>query len=104
MENEDAKLNPAANQLPEADSLPDGFVDSSGADSLAPETPNPEQEKPPAAELTNYKEDKLEEPEMRPGLNVNDSHFDPPAVNGCRETGSVGGEEQAKGQSLENCK
>nr|GMC70845.1 alpha-taxilin isoform X2 [Ipomoea batatas] len=101
MENEDAKLNPAANQLPEADSLPDGFVDSSGADSLAPETPSPEQEKPLSPELTNYKEDKLEEPEMRPVLIVNDNHFALPAVNGCSETAA---EEQAKGQSssLEN--
>ncbi|XP_019194452.1 PREDICTED: beta-taxilin-like [Ipomoea nil] len=92
MENEDAKLNPAANQLPEADSLPDGFVDSSGADSLAPETPTPDQEKPLAPE------DKLEEPEVRPVLIVNDNHFALPAVSGCRETAAE--EEQAKVQSL----
>lgn len=45
--------NSAANQLPEVDSLPDGFVDSS-VESLAPPTPTVEQEKQP---LTNYKED-----------------------------------------------
>lgn len=37
--------NPEANQLPEVDSLPDGFVDSP-AEPVAPATPNLEQEKP----------------------------------------------------------
>ncbi|PON58548.1 Taxilin family [Parasponia andersonii] len=37
--------NPDANQLPEVDSLPDGFVESS-PDPLAPQTPTLEQEKP----------------------------------------------------------
>ncbi|KAF5729512.1 beta-taxilin isoform X1 [Tripterygium wilfordii] len=37
--------NPDANQLPEVDSMPDGFVDSS-TEHLAPQTPNFEQEKP----------------------------------------------------------
>lgn len=48
--------NPAANQLPEADSLPDGFVDSP-AEPLAPSTPTPEQENL----VTDYKEEKLVE-------------------------------------------
>ena len=38
--------NPDANQLPEVDALPDGFVDST-VETLAPPTPTPEQEKPP---------------------------------------------------------
>ncbi|KAL2324784.1 hypothetical protein Fmac_023842 [Flemingia macrophylla] len=37
--------NPDANQLPEVDSLPDGFVEST-TERLAPVTPTPEQEKP----------------------------------------------------------
>ena len=37
--------NPDANQLPEVDSLPDGFVDSP-TEPLAPATPTLEQEKP----------------------------------------------------------
>lgn len=44
--------NPDANQLPEVDSLPDGFVEST-TEPVAPATPNPEQEKP----LSGYKED-----------------------------------------------
>ncbi|XP_061347062.1 uncharacterized protein LOC133292641 isoform X1 [Gastrolobium bilobum] len=44
--------NPGANQLPEVDSLPDGFVEST-TEPLAPATPIPEQEKP----LNSYKED-----------------------------------------------
>ncbi|XP_027367657.1 alpha-taxilin isoform X2 [Abrus precatorius] len=44
--------NPDANQLPEVDSLPDGFVESTTEPS-APATPNPEQEKP----LNSYKDD-----------------------------------------------
>ncbi|KAJ7975093.1 alpha-taxilin [Quillaja saponaria] len=43
---------PNTNQLPEVDSLPDGFVDSS-ADTLAPLPPTFEQEKP----LNDYKEE-----------------------------------------------
>ncbi|KAM6582679.1 hypothetical protein CsatB_009681 [Cannabis sativa] len=43
--------NPDANQLPEADSLPDGFVESL-PEPLAPQTPTLEQEKP----LPSYKE------------------------------------------------
>ncbi|KAK3422345.1 beta-taxilin [Eucalyptus grandis] len=37
--------NPAANQLPEVDALPDGFVDGT-AEPLCPATPNNEEEKP----------------------------------------------------------
>ncbi|KAL8241133.1 hypothetical protein R6Q59_014488 [Mikania micrantha] len=59
--------NPAANQLPEADSLPDGFVDSS-AESLTPSSPTPDQED----QVTDYKEEKLIEVESRPDLVVDD--------------------------------
>ncbi|KAJ8421215.1 hypothetical protein Cgig2_011603 [Carnegiea gigantea] len=48
--------NSPANQLPEVDSLPDGFVEGPSI-SLAPRTPSNEQEKPCA----DYKEDKLSE-------------------------------------------
>ncbi|OVA00030.1 Taxilin family [Macleaya cordata] len=47
--------NSPANQLPEVDSLPDGFVESS-AEPLAPRTPNFEQEKSPK----DYKDTLLE--------------------------------------------
>lgn len=60
--------NRAADQLPEVDSLPDGFVESS-AEPLAPSTPTPEQEKA----VIDYKEEKLLEPELSPQLAVNDS-------------------------------
>lgn len=43
--------NPDANQLPEVDSLPDGFVDST-TEPLGPSTPTPEEEKL----LNSYKE------------------------------------------------
>lgn len=39
--------NPAANQLPEVDALPDGFVDGT-AEPLCPPTPNNEEQKPPS--------------------------------------------------------
>lgn len=61
--------NPAANQLPEADSLPDGFVDSS-AEPLTPSPATPDQED----QVTDYKEEKLVEVESRPDLVVNDFH------------------------------
>lgn len=48
--------NPDANQLPEVDSLPDGFVDSP-TEHLAPPTPTLEQGKPPSA----CKEDSISE-------------------------------------------
>ncbi|XP_057476362.1 uncharacterized protein LOC130764245 isoform X3 [Actinidia eriantha] len=51
--------NPGVDQLPEAHSLPDGFVDSS-TEQLAPSTPTPEQEKP----LSDHKEEKLVEPNV----------------------------------------
>lgn len=64
MENENAIQNPVANQLPEAESLPDGFVgDSSSTDALAPKTPQPEQEKL-SHEVIDYKEEKLVDPEL----------------------------------------
>ncbi|KAL6980390.1 hypothetical protein U1Q18_022032 [Sarracenia purpurea var. burkii] len=59
--------NPIADQLPEAHSLPDGFVDSS-VEPLSPSTPTPEQEKP----LTDYKEEKLVELDSIPGVIVNE--------------------------------
>ncbi|KAL6123844.1 hypothetical protein ACLB2K_076361 [Fragaria x ananassa] len=48
--------NPDANQLPEVDSLPDGFVDSS-TEPLAPATPTLEQEKAPG----NHEDDNASE-------------------------------------------
>ncbi|XP_059628267.1 uncharacterized protein LOC132271041 isoform X3 [Cornus florida] len=60
--------NPAADQLPEAHSLPDGFVDSA-TEPLAPSTPTPEQENPLN---DDYKEEKLLEPDSRPELQVGD--------------------------------
>ncbi|XP_050386182.1 uncharacterized protein LOC126802582 [Argentina anserina] len=62
--------NPEANQLPEVDSLPDGFVDSS-PEPLAPPTPTLEQEKPPSIhEDDNGSEmDRLKEPVDALGAN-----------------------------------
>lgn len=59
---------PATNQLPEANSLSDGFVDRSTGSltPLVPTTPNREEE------VTDYKEEKLVEVESRPDLIVND--------------------------------
>lgn len=48
--------NPEANQLPEVDSMPDGFVESS-TEPVAPLTPTVEKEKP----LGDYKEDSFAE-------------------------------------------
>ncbi|XP_060186768.1 uncharacterized protein LOC132616179 isoform X1 [Lycium barbarum] len=59
MESEKAVPNPAADQLPEAESLPDGFVgDSSRNDQMAPKTPQPEQE------VTDYKDEKVVDPQL----------------------------------------
>ncbi|XP_076915513.1 uncharacterized protein LOC143574891 isoform X2 [Bidens hawaiensis] len=58
--------NPAANQLPEADSLPDGFIDSS-AESLAPTSTTDQED-----QVTDYKEEKLVEVDSRPDLIVDD--------------------------------
>ncbi|KAK4366585.1 hypothetical protein RND71_014465 [Anisodus tanguticus] len=56
MESENRVPNPAADQLPEAESLPDGFVgDSSTTD---PKTPQPKQQ------VTDYKEEKLVDPQL----------------------------------------
>ncbi|KAL3523449.1 hypothetical protein ACH5RR_016283 [Cinchona calisaya] len=69
---ENPNPNPNANQLPAADSLPDGFVESSSADHLGgPETTKPEEENP---DLIDYKEEKLVEPDLRPELAVDDLH------------------------------
>ncbi|KAE9445539.1 hypothetical protein C3L33_22563, partial [Rhododendron williamsianum] len=59
--------NPAADQLPEAHSLPDGFVDSS-PEPLAPSTLTLEQEKP----VIDYKEEKLVEADSRHELVLNE--------------------------------
>ncbi|PIN11983.1 hypothetical protein CDL12_15402 [Handroanthus impetiginosus] len=59
MENPNLNPNPEANQLPEADSLPDGFVESSGAEPLK-------------EAVTDYKEEKLLEPNSRPGVVIED--------------------------------
>ncbi|KVI09748.1 alpha-taxilin isoform X1 [Cynara cardunculus var. scolymus] len=59
--------NPAANQLPEADSLPDGFVDSS-AEPLTPTPATPDQED----QVIDYKEERLIEVDSRPDLVVDD--------------------------------
>lgn len=55
---EDLKLNAKteSNQLPEADSLPDGFVESSSVEEA----------------VTDYKEEKLLEPESSPQLVIQD--------------------------------
>ncbi|KAJ0657698.1 putative transcription factor bZIP family [Helianthus annuus] len=59
--------NPVANQLPEADSLPDGFVDSSAEPlTSSPATPNQE------SEVADYKEEKLIEVDSRPNLIADD--------------------------------
>ncbi|XP_058204685.1 uncharacterized protein LOC131318747 isoform X2 [Rhododendron vialii] len=59
--------NPAADQLPEAHSLPDGFVDSS-PEPLAPSTLTLEQEKP----VIDCKEEKLVEADSRHELVLNE--------------------------------
>lgn len=60
--------NSAANQLPEADSLPDGFVDSSAEPVTASVPTAPDQED----DVTDYKEEKLVEVELSPDLIMND--------------------------------
>ncbi|KAI3458986.1 hypothetical protein Pfo_015649 [Paulownia fortunei] len=59
MENPKLSPNPEVNQLPEADSLPDGFVESSSSEPLE-ET------------VTDYKEEKLLEPDSRPEVVIED--------------------------------
>lgn len=59
--------NSAANQLPEADSLPDGFVDSfSEPLTSSPATPHQQDQ------VTDYKEERLVEVDSRPDLVVDD--------------------------------
>ncbi|CAH9077281.1 unnamed protein product [Cuscuta europaea] len=79
MDSENATPNPAVNQLPGADSLPDGFVDTSSTDSLPPMSPRLAAVTAP--KLTDYKEDTLLEPELRPGVIVNHIHFDALSVS-----------------------
>ncbi|KAI7735968.1 hypothetical protein M8C21_022380 [Ambrosia artemisiifolia] len=59
--------NSVANQLPEADSLPDGFVDSS-EEPLTFSPPLTDQE----SQVTDYKEEKLIQVASRPDLIVDD--------------------------------
>lgn len=65
MENSNLNANQQKNQLPEADSLPDGFVDSSSAKPLAPGAPGPEQE-------VTSKEEKLVKSDSLAEVVVND--------------------------------
>ncbi|XP_019196632.1 PREDICTED: alpha-taxilin-like [Ipomoea nil] len=102
MESENVAPNPAVNQLPEADSLPDGFVVSSSADALALKSPKLASEKSPAPELADYKEDTLLEPELRPGVIVNHVNFDATSESGCRDApreSGVGGEGQGSSEN-----
>ncbi|KAK3022266.1 hypothetical protein RJ639_045860 [Escallonia herrerae] len=95
--------NPAANQLPEADSLPDGFVNSS-AEPPAPSAPVPE----PENEVTDYKEEKLlEQPELVVSQSqssegtTGDGTEDAGRDNGCLDTGMeerMGGSPDGEGQ------
>ncbi|CAI9091088.1 OLC1v1026015C2 [Oldenlandia corymbosa var. corymbosa] len=62
--NRNLKQNPDANELPEADSLPDGFVESSSPDQLVSETAKPQEEEDP--DENDYKEEKLVDPSLRP--------------------------------------
>ncbi|XAR52389.1 hypothetical protein NMG60_11020442 [Bertholletia excelsa] len=74
--------DPAADWLPEAHLLPEGFVDSS-MEPPAPSTPNPDEEKP----LAVKKEEKLVEPECRPDLGATElqsRQLEAPAA-GCSE-------------------
>ncbi|PHT31977.1 hypothetical protein CQW23_28314 [Capsicum baccatum] len=77
MESENPAPNSAADQLPEAESLPDGFVgDSSSTDPMAPNTPQPEQEK-----LADYKEENLVDPELNAYGDCDDSHANVKCLN-----------------------
>nr|GMC55822.1 alpha-taxilin isoform X1 [Ipomoea batatas] len=102
MESENVTPNPAVNQLPEADSLPDGFVVSSSAVPLALKSPKLASEKAPAPELADYKEDTLLEPELRPGVIVNHVNFGATSESGCRDApreSGVGGEGQGSSEN-----
>lgn len=83
MENSNSNSNPEVNQLPEADSLPDGFVESS------------------EGEMNDYKEEKLLEPSFRPevviensGSDASSCKLDTSASNGSAE--AVSGEEATR--------
>lgn len=104
MENANPASNPIteADQLPEVDSLPDGFVDSTSEKSLVPETQKDEEEKP---EFTDYKDEKLVEPDRRPELVIDDLHLGKsPAVSSeseeCKPNKEIMGSETA-GSSCE---
>ncbi|CAI9772248.1 unnamed protein product [Fraxinus pennsylvanica] len=71
MENSNMNPNLEVTQLPEADSLPDGFVDSFSAKPLLPGTAVPEQE-------VTYKEEKLVEPGLLAEV-INDGMSTSPA-------------------------
>ncbi|PHT97651.1 hypothetical protein BC332_33422 [Capsicum chinense] len=61
--------NSTADQLLKTESLSDGFVkDNSSTDPIASKTPQPEQEK-----LTDYKEEKLVDPELNAYDDCDDS-------------------------------
>ncbi|XP_022892897.1 beta-taxilin isoform X4 [Olea europaea var. sylvestris] len=77
MENSNLNANQQKNQLPEADSLPDGFVDSSSAKPLAPGAPGPEQE-------VTSKEEKLVKSDSLAEVVVNDGSADAGASSGER--------------------
>ncbi|CAN4125588.1 unnamed protein product [Withania somnifera] len=73
MQSEKPAPNPAADQLPEAESLPDGFVaDTSSTDQMPPKTPENEQENL-SQEVTDYKEEKLVDPELNAYEECDDS-------------------------------
>lgn len=78
--------NPEANQLPEVDSLPDGFVESP-TDSLAPKTPILEQEKPLQSD---YKEEDLVSTEFGAGKGQKQRTFPVPLSEGDSFNGSLG--------------
>lgn len=106
MENANPASNPIteADQLPEVDSLPDGFVDGTS------ETQKVEEDKP---EFTDYKEEKLVEPDRRPELVIDDLHLGKsPAVSseseGCKPNKEIMGSVTAgssceEEQSLGKC-
>lgn len=93
MESENPAPNPVADQLPEAESLPDGFVgDSSTTDPLPPKTPQPDQE------VTDYKEEKLIDPQLNAYDECDDTK--------CKNSHANVGEDhiRVKCHNMEDCK
>ncbi|KAI4351328.1 hypothetical protein L6164_005703 [Bauhinia variegata] len=99
--------NPNANQLPEVDSLPDGFVDST-TEPPAPPTPTPEQEKP----LSGHKEEDSSDPRHSNGSanklgskeiqNSHDCSEEVPCCSSTQQTeGTQGTPTSDTGKSLE---